>query len=229
MSLGESLVKLDRKIIRQPTNPMDRCTIVSLVPKRIREIKVTITPGVFEIEPAPEGGFSILVIGSSSWFKETEDNQPYLEIPHSSIVIAESIISDYLNGCLGCNMGDKSPGLFYVRGEYDKKSIQGNDEFAKKYPIARENQKRWYQELVQIADVGWAKTNGNPIAVGDDARYGAKLLGLERAWLKDYQAISLAACKACGELINPLFPVCRYCHAVIDEAKAKELGIKFAS
>jgi hypothetical protein len=228
MSHGESLISLDRKIIRQPANPLDKCTIVSLMPKKIVEVKYTITPGVFEIEAAPEGDFSILVVGSSSWFKETEENQPYLEIPHSSIIVAESVISDYLNGCLGCNMGDKSPGLFYVRGEYTKDTIEKNDEFKRKYQVAVENQKRWYRELVQIADVGWAKTNGNPIAVSDDARYGAKMLGLERAWLKDYQSVSLISCKSCGELVNPNFPVCRFCKAILDPVKAKDMGLTFA-
>src|SRR3977135_3942063 len=106
-----------RRLIRAYKNPMDKCTIVSIFPKVIDEVKPTIEPGKFHI---PEGTYenpATLVVGSSSWWKDIDVDQPMLEIPNSSIQIADSVIKDYCNGMLGCNMADAMPGLFFVLGE----------------------------------------------------------------------------------------------------------------
>jgi hypothetical protein len=224
-----------RQMIRMPENPHDKSTIVSIVPKAIHEIKPTIFPSDFHIDAAPAGDFSILVVGMSSWWKETEEGQPDLEIPHSSVQIAESVIKDYSNGLVGCNMADKMPGLFYVPGDYNKKTIQGyvnpktGDTFKSLMDHAKTRQLAWFKELIHIADVGWARTKGNPLAISDDARLAAEVLGLKnKPWMMDFKAFELVPCKACGELINPAFPVCKHCKAVVDVAKAKELNLTFA-
>src|SRR6266576_4523463 len=102
---GSSLMEytaplFNRKLIRAMKNPMDKCTIVSIFPKVIDEVKYTIEPGRFHIEPGTFEKPSILVVGSSSWWREIDVEQPMLEIPNSSIQIAESVIKDYCNGLL---------------------------------------------------------------------------------------------------------------------------------
>src|SRR5690606_5117854 len=113
-----------RRTIRGPVNPMDKSTIVSIYPKEIDETKCTITPGRFIIPPGSYVRPSTLVVGPSSWWREIDEEQPLLEIPVSSIQLADSVLKDYCNGILGCNMADAMPGLFYVPGEYDAKGIQ---------------------------------------------------------------------------------------------------------
>jgi hypothetical protein len=55
---------------RSPVNPLDKCTIVSLYPKEICDVKPTVFPHTFRTEKAPsKGDFSITVIGPSSWWK----------------------------------------------------------------------------------------------------------------------------------------------------------------
>lgn len=216
-----------RTVQRMPVNPLDKCTIVSVYPKEIIEIKNTVFPGTFVIAAAPEDDISILVVGSSSWYKEMEENQPFLEIPNSSIQMAESIIKDWAIGLPGCNMGDAMPGLFFVPGAFIKEEIK------KKFPAeiiaARAKQNGYWKELVKLADVMWARTNGNPLSVSDEARTGATKLGLkDKAWMSDLFSYEKIACKACGQLVNPNFPVCANCKTIINEARAKELGLKFA-
>jgi hypothetical protein len=116
MSVFPLQSELKRRAIRAPVNPLDKSTVVSIFPKYILEKKCTIQPGVFEIQPGTYDAPAILVVGSSSWWKEVDDNQPLLEIPHSSIQIADSIVRDYCNGIVGCDMGNNMPGLFYVMG-----------------------------------------------------------------------------------------------------------------
>lgn len=216
----------NRRLIRSAKNPLDKCTIVSILPKEIDEHKYTIEPGKFHIAPGSYESPSLLVVGSSSWWKDIDIDQPMLEIPHSSIQIADSVIKDYCNGMLGCDMGAAMPGLFFLLGVHNKMEIQMN--FKQELKAANEKQNNWYTILVRLADSLWARTNGNPLTISDEMRMAAKALNLEtKPWLKDFQAAELKPCKACGGLRNPEFPVCPSCKAIDNEHPlAKEL--KFA-
>lgn len=222
------------KINRIPKNPQDKCTIVSVYPNAIVEEKPTLLPGHFRIEGAKQDDFEILVVGSSSWFKEMEPGQPFQEIHAGSMVIAQSFIRDYNNALLGSS-SDAVPGLFFVPGAYTKKTILSyvSDDlktFDMLIKEARERQNRWFRELVRLADIMWARTNGNPIAISNDARMAAELLSLkDKPWMQDFQALEKSNCKACGFLINPAYPVCPNCKSIVNEQKAKEIGLRFAS
>jgi hypothetical protein len=215
-----------RRAVRSEPNPLDKSTVISILPKEINEVKHTIQPGRFYIPPGSYDKPSILVVGSSSWWRELDPDQPLLEIPVSSVQIADSIVRDYCNGLLGCNMGDVMPGLFFIPGEISITKLK--TEYKSLLDKALERQKKWYLELVKMADVLWARTNGNPLAVADDMRLAARELGIEKEWIKDFQNIQLVRCVACGSMRNPNFPVCPICKAIADPDKAKELKIQFA-
>ena len=55
-----------RRTVRATPNPMDKSTVVSIYPKELNEIKPTIMPGRFRLEPGTYEKPSILVVGSSS-------------------------------------------------------------------------------------------------------------------------------------------------------------------
>lgn len=219
---------LKRQTIRAPVNPLDKCTVVSIYPKKIPpEIKPTIQPGVFQIPYGTYKDPGILVVGPSSWWKELDENQPLLEIPQSSIQIAESIVKDWANGIYGCDMGENMPGLFWIPGEWTLEKIK-----AERQPDldeANRKQRNWFQFLVNAADSTWARTNGSPLSISDDMRMAARELNLiQKEWLRDAEVVDLVRCKACGALKNPKYPICPNCKAIDDPAKAKELGLSFA-
>lgn len=220
------LSDIKRRTIRAPVNPLDKSTVVSIFPKYILEKKCTIQPGIFEIQPGSYERPSVLVVGPSSWWKEIDENQPLLEIPHSSIQIADSIVKDYCNGLIACDMADNMPGLFYLPGEWTpdkiKKEKQGE------LNAAQTRQRNWYTALVRMADALWSRSNGNPLAVSDDMKLAARDLNLiNKEWLKDSQTMELVRCQACGSLKNPNYPICSNCKAITDKAKAEELGLLF--
>lgn len=215
-----------RRMIRSAKNPMDKCTIVSILPKDVLEVKHTIEPGIFNILAGTFEKPSILVVGSSSWWRDVDAEQPLLEIPNSSIQVAESVVKDYCNGMLGCDMADAMPGLFFVMGAKTVKQIQ--DEFRTKLDETKVKQDNWFKVLVRIADSLWARSNGNPLCVSDEMRLGAKALNMnDKPWLKDFQTVEMVRCKACGALKNPEFPVCGTCRA-IDLAHPSSKDLKFA-
>ena len=216
-----------RRTIRAPTNPLDKSTIVSIFPKYILERKHTIQPGIFEIKPGTYDKPSVLIVGPSSWWKEIDDNQPLLEITHSSIQVADSVVKDYCNGILACDMSDNMPGLFYVPGEWAPAEIKAKN--AKEVEAANQRQRNWFTALVRMADALWSRSNGNPLTIADEMKMAARELNLvNKEWLKDSQIMDLERCKACGHLKNPLYPVCANCKAISDPVKAKELGLVFA-
>lgn len=224
------------RTVRAPINPLDKCTIVSILPKEIDEIKPTIQPGRFIIPPGSYEKPSILVVGPSSWWKKVDDDSPLIEIPTGSIQIANSIIRDYCNGLLACDMGDSAPGLFFVPGPLgiDKAGefnltlarVELNLKYKSELDVANRKQRTWYVTLVNMADSLWVESKGNPIAISNDMRLAAHELGQNtKEWLQDFQATETVRCVACGALRNPIFPICGSCHTVIDKKKWEEMGL----
>jgi hypothetical protein len=225
------------RVNRIPRSPLDICTIVSISARAIYEEKITVNPSVYNIEAAEDGDYSLLVVKAASWLKEMEIGEVdiYQEIPIGSISLANSIITDYCSGLLGYKPGIADPGLFCVAGEHTKKTLEGfTDPITKKafkvlLEEARVRQRNWYSELVLQTDKLWARTNGNPIVVGEDAKIAAIKLNLNRDWMHNFASLEKINCKACGNLVNPAYPICPNCKAIINEEKAKAAGIKFAS
>ena len=221
------MASLHRRAIRSQINPMDKSTVVSILPKQISERKITIQPGFFEIPPGTLDKPSVLVVGTSSWWRDIDEEQPLLEIQVSSIQVADAIVRDYMNGLLGCNMNDKTPGLFYIPGEHTRAEVQ--KDYASLLNDANKKQRAWFEELVKMADIMWARTNGNPLAISDDARIACKELNIQnKPWLGDTQTMELVRCVACGSLRNQLFPICQTCKAIVDPELAKKLNLTFA-
>jgi len=229
MVAGEfpGIAQTNRRAIRAEINPMDKSTVVSILPKQISERKATISPGYFEIPPGTFEKPSILVVGTSSWWREIDENQPLLEIPVSSIQIADSIVRDYCNGLLACNLDDMMPGLFYIPGEFTVEKIQ--KDYSPLLVQAKEKQKKWFMELIRIADILWSRSNGNPLAISTDARVACRELNItNKPWLSDIQTAELIRCIACGSLRNGAFPICQTCKAIADPELAKKLNLTFA-
>lgn len=223
-------ININRMTIKAPINPLDKASVISIYPRPIHEVKHTIEPGIFNIPPGTYENPGILVVGPSSWWKETDEGQPLLEIPHSSLQIAHSIVRDYLVSVLACDMGEFRPGLFYIPGVVTAKELRDKKEYFALLEQARVRQKKWYEALVKMADILWARTNGNPLTISDDMKLAAQELNLNtKAWIKDFQHIQMVNCPACGTLKNPLYPVCPNCKAVTDKEAAAKLGITFAS
>ena len=210
---------------RMPANPIDKSTIVSVYPKFVREVKNTIEPGIFEIPAGNIDKPSILVVGSSSWWSYSGDTRPTIQVPISSIQIAEAIIKDL---AADFSTVDAGPGLFFVPGDISKLSLlELKVKFKESLEIAHNKQKTWFMALVRIADSLWARANGNPLCISDEMRLAARQLNLnDKPWLRDSQTVELVPCKACGSLKNPLFPICSVCKSIDPDYKGPE--IKFA-
>lgn len=215
-----------RPMIRSVRNPMDKATIVSIYPREINEEKITIFPGKFHI---PRGSYqapSVVVVGSSSWWADRDIEQPILEISISAVQIAQSVIVDYCNGLLGCDMGASMPGMFFIPGELELMEVVAK--YKLKLAEAKNKQDNWYRVLIRLADSLWARSNGNPLVIWDEMRLAAIEMGEDtKPWIRDTIHSEMVRCYACGSLKNPEYPVCLTCRVVDpNHPMAKEL--KFA-
>lgn len=210
---------LNRRTIRQPDNPLDRCTIVSIFPVEIDEKKHTIQPGRFIIPPGEYDKPSLLVVGPSSWWKDMEEDQPPMEIINNSIQVASSVVNDFVVALQDYRNDYAMPGLFFIPGEHNVAAVRSiHKSLLDKY---RDIQNRWYNELIKSADALWSRSNGNPLAISDLMRLAARSLGQNtKEWLQDFQQTETVRCKACGVLRNPMYPICANCKTNVPEFEA---------
>lgn len=213
----------DRRPTRLPVSETDYCTVVSIFPKNIEETKFTIDPGVFKIPAGTYEKPGLLKVGPSSYWRDIDPEQPLIEVPVPSVVVARSLVTDYNNGMPWFNP-DTKPGLFYVQGDFDIKKHKTELDLAQKH------QNAWYLVQVKQADMLWARTNGNSLAISDDMRLAAMQLNLvNKDWLSNQQSMDMVRCKACTTIIRAEAIICPNCRIVVDTEKFAKLGMKFAS
>lgn len=214
-----------RPMIRSVTNPLDKATIVSIYPKDIDEKKETLFPSRWQIGAGRYDKPSVTVIGTSSWWRDIDIEQPLLQIPVSSVQIAQSLIVDYCNGFLACNMADLMPGLFFIPGEFTVEQIK--KDYSIKLTEAKFKQDAWFAMLIRLGNSLWARSNGNPLVIWDEMRMAARELGKHDVpWLKMDVQMELVKCFACGSMRNPDFPICPSCKNVdMSHPRAKEIRI----
>jgi hypothetical protein len=224
--VGFLLQDLNRQTQRAPVNPLDRATVVSISPLHIDEIKPTLMPSRFVVAPGSMEKPTISVVEPASWWLEVDTNQPLLEIPVSAIQIADSIIRDYCVGLLACDMEGSMPGFFFLPGNVSLKQVR--ELHQPMLDKANIKQKNWYQALVRLGDALWTRTGGNPMSIADTMRMAANELQLDKPWTKDFAAITMKNCPACGALRNGDFPICGICRTIIEPEKYTQMGFKKA-
>lgn len=215
----------NRRMIRTVKNPMDQATIVSIYPLGFKDIKHTIQPSEFEVPGGTIEKPGVAVFGVSSWWKDMGDEQPMVEIPVSAVAMANSIITDWCNGLIECDMVNAMPGMFFIAGE--KTSLEVTLNYKKMLAEAEAKQRNWYNNLIRAADGLWARSQGNPLVIWDGMRLAAKELGVERAWMSNYTYTERVKCFACGSLRDPAYPICPTCK-VVDQKHPLAKDLKFA-
>jgi hypothetical protein len=202
----------------------DKSTVFSIVPYRVKEFRPGLYPGSFDIPPCYDDSKpNALIVGASEHIMHVADQKP-TRIVTPSFVIAQSIVQDFLDGQLWTTP-EAHPGITWMQGKISVENFltSHKDLFAKMRSI----QKSWYVNIVKKTNDEWTKYHNSRV-VSDQARFAAKVLGLEPEWLEaETVGFTFSKCPACGTANNSTNAVCTNCRCVLNEDKFKSL--KFAS
>lgn len=193
-------------------------TIVSYLPYDLTELKPGITPALYTVKKGDgKQKFGLTVIPDGAYHQINPDPLAemreihWIQIPVPPMVLAQSIIMDYATALLEVELPDAMPGLCALPGEHTDPATVRN-QYAGQLKVAREQQTRWFQNLINLADDTYAKSK-SPLAIHELSRMAADAMELKREWLFAPPPEQLDKCPVCLTVVNPgalMCPICRY-------------------
>lgn len=204
----------------------DVSTVVSILPVPINEKKPGLNPGQFDMRPANDKDFQLLVIERCHHPVYIDETRPRLIVPDPSDIVAESIVTDYKVAMVGFQAGECEPGLGWVPGEYNNDE-NGKKAFAIEHSELLEDLHRlqlgWFRRLLEIADDDWSRYKQHKF-ITPLQRIAAEALGqTNREWLLSHRIEeAMSKCKFCFTQVHPLAIICHSCRGVLDPKRFKE-------
>lgn len=200
---------------------MDSASVISIVPIAINERKPML-PAEFRFLPARVEEPFILLLGkgiNDIYVGEGRGHygpdRSVIRVPIDAEVVAESIVTDWVDVQYGIMKPHAVPGLFWMPGEVTIEQLIGSEELQR----ADHYQLNWFKNLVKLADDDWNKYRQHK-TISDIQRYAAGFLKLERPWLLDTEIVqAMSECPSCFEKVNPRAIVCSHCRFVLDKPR----------
>lgn len=129
---------------------------------------------------------------------------------------AQSIVDDYIHACLAVDLNEKAiPALFWASGKFTEKEAAA--QFKERIVQELEGQRRWFLNLVKMADDDWQKMHRHS-AISDLQRFAAGLLKIQgKDWIVEDRT-DLYQCPACRSLIQRGSIRCSICTTILDHA-----------
>lgn len=213
---------------------MSKSTVISTVPLRLEEPKPGLIPNIYEIEPAPKGGFSSVVVNDGFQLvlmPLSDEKAPPIKIPVLSEQIAKSIIDDYVSASICIDFTPREdgavaiPGLFWLPNEVSPAEIKAKHQAA--VILATRNTRAWLEKVIVASDIEWAQTH-SPKSITEIAKLACDFLGVIREWnFSTAQVPTL--CWACKTAVNPDAMICLSCKAVINKDAYEKAKGQFAT
>lgn len=200
----------------------DISTVFSIAPFEVSEHKPGLYPGSYKIKACmddrkPES----IKVGAAEHLMTVGGRKEPIRIITASFEIAASIVNDTLTAQLWVSP-EECPGMTWIQGNISIESfiVQHKEEYSK----MKERQKRWFLRLCKETDNDWNRYH-NHHAVSMPAKFAAKALGINPAWLNDETtALQYQRCPACSVMNDPQNAICSNCRCILNEAKFKTLN-----
>jgi hypothetical protein len=215
---------------------MAQSTVVNTLPFELNEPKPGLIPSIYIIPSAKGIDFSMLHVNDGYHLvliPLTDSKVPPMRVTDTSERIAQSLIDDYVNGCLGIDYTRHEetgaiaiPGMFWVPGAASRSDVVS--QHAEKLRAAKNNTIAWFERLVKLADDDWAK-NESHRTITDLQRKACTHLGIDREWNFDVFKQLSNLCWACKSTINPAAIICHNCQAVLNATEYEKNKTRFAA
>lgn len=200
-------------------------TIVSMYPADIMEFKPGLVPNNFRIKGARVDDFEILVVGDARFPVYLDGDRGSIWVTTPALVLAQSIVSDFIKAQHGFEVDSCHPGMFFVPGERTKLEIK--QKFEPMLVEAKEKQVNWFKRLIFLADDDWAKYHRH-LTITDTQRFAAKYLKITREWSIEVNPTDFKPCPACANQILSAAIRCQHCSTVLDRKRFEELKLVIA-
>lgn len=201
---------------------MAEATIVSLVPREIREFKPGLSQEYVNILAAPLNDISILVVTDQFYGLYLDSDRGSRLIPEPVGEFARAIVDDFKIAQIEVSEEhDAWPGIFWVMGKFTIPEIKAK--FAKEITKARDQQTRWFERLVYKADDDWAKLPSTQ-HISTMQKLAVKALNLTRPWAIATLELGNLQCPACTLAVPPEAALCPNCKCILNKEKAAQLA-----
>lgn len=200
-------------------------TLFNMLPIEIIESKPGLFPTRFLIPPGSvsEDGTiipGIMIVGEAYHFIDNvliEQGKPGSTFRQTTNpnVMANSLVNDYKYAHIALGE-DAEPGLFWLPGRVEIRDIIGKNadpRYNALYKQTVEKHKRWYRNLIALADADWEK-NHNMLAVSDLQRMAARFLKVQKEWV-EFTAVELLNCPMCAVAVNATAVLCSSCNFIL--------------
>jgi predicted nucleic acid-binding Zn ribbon protein len=203
----DDIVNLD-DVAHFPVN----ATIISFLPFEYNPSMVGMFPAFFHIPAAPENDFVVVPICDCKSYVYISDGRS-LPTWHNGIMVASAIVRDYIIASQ-YTTPDGFPGMKSIPGKHTKEDIKKM--FGPELKALQEAQKKWFGNLVKMADDIWTDPNarGKQASISDLMRYAAKNLMLNREWLTVVTTDNVN-CFACGYAVPSSALICSNCKTAL--------------
>lgn len=204
---------------------MSKSTLVWPLPVDFNETKPGIYPGTYIVKAPPADDFNVCIISDGSCPVYLDESRGSLNTLQSSETMAQSLVEDYINACIGVNKLEGCyPGLFWVAGEFTKEEIKKN--FKDRLEQSKTSQNRWFLALIRMADDDWA-INRSHRAITPLQRIAAtqmeNVIG-KKEWNTALTTDAFKNCKFCTSKIPVGALVCPTCtRAQVSDEELKKL------
>jgi hypothetical protein len=204
----------------------DFCTIISVFPFPVTEVKPGIIGGRYHIPAAPENDIIVYHVPSSSFNERLVGTDRSMKVPVVSDDIARSIVNDFSNSHVLAGE-DAKPGMMWVTGKLSV--MEAKAKYKAEIETLRGIQHNWFINLAKAADSDWEQYHRSEL-ITSHQRYAAKILGItDRQWLMEYDnKVGTIECPACKTTVQKDAIVCATCKYILNKAEHEKIKTQFA-
>lgn len=198
------------------------CTVVSIVPRTIRQEFPGLIPPVFEME-ASDGSTPVCkIVKPAMHFVYLDETRGSLRVHDSPQEFARAICQDFCTSQIGVTAESQGmPGLFWLSGAHDPIDIVANHKVRLDGAVAL--QTIWLTDLAKLADNDWNRYHLHNV-VSEFQIKAARMLGWspdQHEWMT--AEIKTETCPACGLPVGNKLIICNHCRCILKPEEYKKL------
>jgi hypothetical protein len=198
------------------------CTIVSIVPRPIRQEFPGLIPPIFELEES-DGNYPVVkLVKTAMHFVYLDETRGSLRVQDSPNEVARAICDDFTNSQVGVSTDSVGrPGIFWLVGELTAPEVI--EKHTPRLQNAHALQTIWMTDLARMADNDWNRYHAHNV-VSEFQIKVARMLGWnpeQHDWMTPEKHPD--TCPACNTPTKSGIIICPTCRCILNPEEYKKL------